>query len=212
LWDQIADHIVDPKQTDAWALYVTQNSLNSEPCREEMNYALNRALAERGQFPVIGIFQTAIASDLIPPALKTRLYVSTTDEHWADKVAAATRGEVFREIQAPIEPYEVKQHITSSGIAIEIRPRAGVWNQPFIAVPKDEASPIALFCLGPNNRVPSGAMSISGIMTYERDGRRIYTVQGECSPTNSGYLLCQKSPSEIMFGNVPGPKWIAKLN
>jgi hypothetical protein len=58
LWDQIAAFITDSAQSDAWALYATQNSLSSEACREELAYALDRALHSRGDtFPVIALFR-----------------------------------------------------------------------------------------------------------------------------------------------------------
>src|SRR5688500_9638419 len=57
LWDQIASFIQDPAHCDAWVLYATQNSLGSEPCREEYSYALDRALQSRGStFAIIGVF------------------------------------------------------------------------------------------------------------------------------------------------------------
>src|SRR6516225_2803687 len=36
LWDQIGQHIQDPNQADAWALVVSKQSLESEPCRDEL--------------------------------------------------------------------------------------------------------------------------------------------------------------------------------
>lgn len=48
LWDQIADKITDPEVCDAWVFLVSHNSLTSQPCREELAYALDRALESRG--------------------------------------------------------------------------------------------------------------------------------------------------------------------
>jgi len=56
LWDQIADAISAPDICDAWIFLVTPNSLSSQPCLEELSYALERALSKRGQdFPLIGL-------------------------------------------------------------------------------------------------------------------------------------------------------------
>lgn len=64
LWDQIANFIIDPKESDAWAIYATQNSLASDPCREELAYALNRALTQRGDnFPIIALFPATLEKD-----------------------------------------------------------------------------------------------------------------------------------------------------
>lgn len=54
LWEQIDKFISHPNECDAWAIIATQNSLGSEPCKEEVAYALDRALNTRGQtFPLI---------------------------------------------------------------------------------------------------------------------------------------------------------------
>src|SRR5689334_16947999 len=54
LWEQIEKHIQDSKESDAWLIYATQNSLGSQACREEFSYALDRALQSRTEtFPVI---------------------------------------------------------------------------------------------------------------------------------------------------------------
>ncbi|MDO8358714.1 MAG: TIR domain-containing protein [Devosia sp.] len=56
LWEQIDAAITDPA-TDAWATYVTRESLESEPCQEELAYALDRALRTRG-----GVFPSSASS------------------------------------------------------------------------------------------------------------------------------------------------------
>jgi hypothetical protein len=108
LWDQIGKAITDPNESDAWALYATQSSLTSDPCIEELNYALGRALETRGDvFPLIGIFQTQLSQELIPPALRVRLYYSIQSTTWAADVAAAARGEVAARSRPKVEPYEI---------------------------------------------------------------------------------------------------------
>ena len=57
LWPQIDAGITDPEKCDGWAIYATKKSLESEPCLEEIAYALDRALRKREtDFPIIGIF------------------------------------------------------------------------------------------------------------------------------------------------------------
>ena len=93
LWDQIATFIGSKDQSDAWLLIATNNSLASEPCKEEFAYALHRALGSRGEaFPVIGLFLGPTDSALIPPAVATRLYVSITDPDWKERIVAAAEG------------------------------------------------------------------------------------------------------------------------
>jgi hypothetical protein len=46
---------MNPTNSDAWTLVISKHSLESGPCREELNYALRRALDSRGMtFPLIG--------------------------------------------------------------------------------------------------------------------------------------------------------------
>ena len=57
LWEQIDQQITNPQNSDAWAFVVSKYSLESPPCREELNYALSRSLDRRGaDYPLIGIF------------------------------------------------------------------------------------------------------------------------------------------------------------
>ncbi len=56
LWRQLDAALADD-ELKAWVIYVTENSLASEPCQEELAYALDRTLRTRGSaFPLIGIF------------------------------------------------------------------------------------------------------------------------------------------------------------
>lgn len=76
LWEQL-DQQIDWENIDAWAIYVTRQSLESEPCREELSYALNIALRQgRMNFPLIGIFPEHVESAFIPKAISTRIYVT----------------------------------------------------------------------------------------------------------------------------------------
>lgn len=66
LWPQIDAGITDPKKCDGWAIYATKKSLESEPCLEEIAYALDRALRKReNDFPIIGIFPESLDRELL---------------------------------------------------------------------------------------------------------------------------------------------------
>jgi len=66
LWDQI-DENIRSSDVDGRAIYTTENSLKSEPCQEELAYALDRALRTRGAtFPLIGIFPTPLDHEISP--------------------------------------------------------------------------------------------------------------------------------------------------
>src|SRR6266852_4431766 len=58
LWEQIDAAISDSGESDAWLIYATENSLSSEPCKEEYAYALQRALDARGaSYPILPLFR-----------------------------------------------------------------------------------------------------------------------------------------------------------
>src|SRR5271156_5308810 len=53
LWDQIGAEIIDGSLS-GWAYLLTPRSLASEACREELAYAVKRALATKGsEFPLL---------------------------------------------------------------------------------------------------------------------------------------------------------------
>ena len=128
LWDQIAARITtDP--IDGWAYLITSNSLVSEPCREELAYALDRALTTKGgRFPLIGLLHGVRIAE-VPPALKVRLCVSLANPNWKEEVKAGLDG------RAPVVPdasqtqYVWQIHQCYRGvptaIAVEVRPRFG---------------------------------------------------------------------------------------
>jgi len=159
LWEQIGNFIQNPTECDAWVLYATPNSLGSEACKEEFAYALDQALQARGDtFPVIGLFPSPVDKALIPPGIRTRLYVSTNDPDWKERIKAAAEKR-SPDIEHPsILPYALQVHDPKPGsqrYVIEVRPRAGTW-APFVAaVPiseKDKLDPHLSF--GPKGGAP----------------------------------------------------------
>ena len=74
LWEQIASRITEGNLS-GWACLLTPNSLSSQPCREELAYALDRALGTQDQnFPLIGLLHQVPISE-VPVSLRTRLCV-----------------------------------------------------------------------------------------------------------------------------------------
>jgi hypothetical protein len=159
LWEQIADFISNPTRTDAWLIYATRNSLGSERCKEELYYAVDRALAARGDpFPVVALFPSAAEIDLLPPALKIRLNVSLEDPHWIERVVATAEGRQPCVDRPEIGPYSISFHRSSSRHFVEIRPRAGVVSRFFIAVPAGEKDAIEPSIIpGPSGLIPSAS-------------------------------------------------------
>ena len=159
LWPQIEARISDP-DTSAWCLYATENSLASEPCQEELAYALDRALRTRGfNFPLIGIFPRALGREMIPAAIATRLFVTLEDDKWAQRVADAVNGRNTIELSRDIAPFGIRMHQTQSNKFVEIWPRQGVWNEffPVLSPLNLGAGPAIL--IGPPDYVPQSGMS-----------------------------------------------------
>ena len=126
LWEQIEGQILS-EQTAAWAILLTPSSLASEPCREELAIALDRALRSGATFPLIGLLHD-IGIDDVPAVLRTRLCVDLRDPNWAELVKAgvaqrapaqgpsATGGEKIVALHTPFQG-------NASVAAVEFRPR-----------------------------------------------------------------------------------------
>lgn len=206
LWEQIEAFICEENESNAWLLIVTNNSLASEPCKEEFAYALDRALNSRGQdYPVIGLFLGPIDDDLIPAGIRTRLYVSSTDPDWKERIVAATEGRAHKIFTQEVEPYYLHVHKNQhnkENYVIEVRPRAGVW-APFIAcIPLDEKEKVnPSIMIGPRD-VPTG----SGMLVNSSSGPTsdntfwFMSAGNQATPTESYYIWCKKLPSTLVFG------------
>ncbi len=216
LWEQIEQFITDPAQCDAWLLYATQNSLGSEPCKEEFAYALDRALKSRGNpFPIIGLFPSTVDNNLIPAGLRTRLYVGITDPDWKERIKSAAEGRAPAIVSPTVQPYSLTVHnVTNQGtshFAIEVRPRAGVWSPFVAAVPKaekDRVNPTILH--GPRGRIPqAGALFNTGSGTSDDGNWYFVFAQNEATPTQSYFIFCKELPSKLVFGIMNGqPQYI----
>jgi hypothetical protein len=215
LWEQIAQFVEQPSESDAWLLIATVNSLASQPCKEEFAYALDRALGKRGDnFPVLALFPGSVDADLIPAAVRTRLYVSLTDRDWKERIKAAAEGRPHQSSRDIVEPYFLKVHLGQAGqkaFAIELRPRAGVW-APFVAgIPmaeKDTVDPSIM--IGPADVPTAGGMLVNTGSEPSTDHTWWMMVAGnQATPTQSYYVWCKKLPSRLLFGvNGKAPQYV----
>lgn len=218
LWEQIESFIQDPSKSDGWLLYATQASLGSEACKEEYAYALNRALENRGEdFPVIALFPAPVDTDLIPAGIKTRLFVSSTDPDWRERIMAAVERRQPSITRPQVEPYaltvhELPKQCGDKRYAIEVRPRAGTWAPFFAAIPLSEREQVSPeLYRGPAKRTPmQGPVSVSILFnsrTAISPDRRWWQVSAgnEATPTQSYYILCKELPSRLIFGVEGGP-------
>jgi len=206
LWEQIEIFISSPEQSDAWLLVATNNSLASEPCKEEYAYALDRALNIRGQnYPVIALFLGSVDQSLIPAGIRTRLYISITDPDWKERIVAAAEGRAYQIQRQQIQPFYIHVHRNQSGskpIAIEVRPRAGVW-APFIAaipmVEKEKVDPNIM--IGPRDVPTNSGMLINCGEGVSPDGKMwVMSAGNQATPTESYYIWCKSMPSMLVFG------------
>lgn len=126
LWDQL-DEQIDWRNIDAWAIYMTRQSLESQPCREELAYALKNALElGRGTFPLMGISPEPIDKELIPKALSTRLYVTLSAPNALQDIVDGVEGQKTVAPQ-PVAPIALRWHQTSfpSELGLEFWPQLG---------------------------------------------------------------------------------------
>ncbi|MER9257670.1 toll/interleukin-1 receptor domain-containing protein [Mesorhizobium sp. M0292] len=199
LWDQIDRGISDPARTDAWAIFATKQSLESEPCQEEIAYALDRALRTRGgDFPLIGIFPQPIERGLIPSAIATRLWVSLQDPNWAKQIAADLSKTPKKAEGDRVENFVVGYHTQGEEKIVELRPRAGQWYPAIFAVPTAEYSKVRLIAVGPAGRPPMTSMVSESDVAFP--GYKGIRLGNAINNLTSIYVYLQGQPSEIVFG------------
>lgn len=219
LWPQIEDFICSEDQSDAWLLVATNNSLSSQPCKEEFAYALDRALNVRGNnFPVIALFLGPADQSLIPAGIRTRLYVSITDPDWKERIVAAAEGRAHQIKRQQVHPFYLKIHTNQPGqhtFAIEVRPRAGVW-APFIAaIPLSEKARVnPCIMIGPRDIPTKSGMLVNCGESQSPDGKMCFMTAGnQATPTESYYVWCHKLPSKLIFGvNGRAPQFTVNID
>ncbi len=217
LWEQIENFIINPTASDAWLLIATNNSLQSEPCKEEFAYALQRALDRRGSsYPVIALFLASVDEGLIPAGISTRLFVSITDPDWKERIVAAAEGRSPKIRPSGVEPYVVRIHENAghTRYAIEVRPRAGVWAPFFAAVPFAEKDTIApSIMIGPRDVPTGGGMLLNTGQNRSNDGVWWVMAAGnQANPTTSYYIWCKSLPTQLAFGVKGGqPQYLVRL-
>jgi len=153
LWAQIADRI-SSDALSGWACLLTPNSITSTACREELSYALQRALETKSdEFPLIGLLHQVSIPD-VPLALRVRLCIDLANPDWIEEVRAAVAGTAPKRSAPEQQSFVVKIHENYSGrrgqIAIEIRPRFGELRYWRMAFPSTGPQPIA-WGTGPAN-------------------------------------------------------------
>jgi hypothetical protein len=218
LWTQIDAAITDPNKSDAWLIYATQNSLTSSACQEELAYALDRALKIRGEeFPILALFPGDVGESLIPGAIRTRLYVATTNDDWVELIVAGAEGRVSKISRPRQEPFDISTHkgvVAQEPFVIEMRPRAGFWAPFMYGIPAAEADRVKpRLTHGAHGVIPEVFMLAMSDPAVTSDGKWVAVeADSPATPTMSYYLHCAELPSEILFGvSGDGSKqWVTK--
>lgn len=201
LWDQIDKAIADP-DLDGWAIYVTQASLESEPCQEELPYALDRSLRVRGSsFALIGIFPGPIDRSLIPSALATRLYVNLQSANWKVQVVSGLSGSKPTVNLEGALPFGFEWHPFSGKHVLEVWPRAGSWTPFIVSVKNAERSRLSLALPGPR-----GFVTGTGMHSFAETKNEYGTLSGiqlnhAITSENTAHVFFTEYPTEIYFGN-----------
>ncbi|CAN0588222.1 unnamed protein product, partial [Ectocarpus sp. 12 AP-2014] len=197
LWDQIDANIRDPEVT-AWAIYVTENSLKSEPCQEELAYALDRTLRTRGAtFPLIGLFAGDFDGQLIPSALATRLCVNLHSNEWRQQVSDALSGERTSD-PANSLPYGYDIHKTKKGYELEVWPRTGTWTPFQVVVSEEEAHFLKGVTPGPRGPMVGGAMLVAS--EGHQNGHFARQMQNPVNRSTTAHIHLSDLPAIIGFG------------
>jgi len=219
LWEQIESFIQDPTKSDGWILYATQNSLGNPKCKEEYYYALDRALKTRGgEFPIIALFPSAVDESLIPAGITTRLFVSTTDPDWKERIISSLEKRDPSITKHLLDPYSLTIHEVNEEhrkYVIEVRPRAGTWSPFMAAIPlKEKEEVVPGISHGPAKHIPNLYALFGCGEGVSPDGNYwIMFANNEATPTQSYYISCKKIPSTLIFGvNVGSPQYIVKFS
>ena len=206
LWQQIGDHILNGG-FDGWAYLVTPASLNSEPCKEELEYAVTRALQSKSNFPLLGLIHGVSFNDL-PASLRSRLYINLNSADWKEQVRAALEQKAPKITQQVQSTYvwRVSETPKPGGgkfIIVEIKPRFGELMFWRIGVPENTA--IKSWGYGPANGTPA----VSGMLTSAIGGAKGIQINGTPMLFNgAGDKLSPGVAAKIVFENMP-PAFIA---
>lgn len=205
LWTQIGGIITDPNECDAWGLVLTNNSLNSQACIEELSYALDRALSTKDEsFPMFALLKD-ISFEMLPPSLKVRLGISLEEDNWVNKVIAAVN-----KVSVGFESSEIRPFIlTVYSQCLEIRPRLERIAPFVVAVDiQEQVSGNVIRCTqGPAKQIPVASVKVNSQESNSKlsDGTDIYywKANNEASSINSYYLFFKNTPPKRIWVGHP---------
>lgn len=198
LWEQISNKIIND-DFDGWAYLITPNSITSQPCKEELEYAINRTLEQKaGNFPLIGLVHNLPFAE-VPISMRVRLCVALKSPNWCEEVKAGLQLRPPTTINTPQTQYICKvfeqYNGTTKSTVVEIRPRFGEIKFWRVAVPKN--IPVSRWGCGSVD----GTDSMSGIL-YEVIENADGTINGtQVTGFGAGDTLTSNNAVKIVFDN-----------
>lgn len=212
IWPQI-DSLISKTSVDAWVYYVTENSLKSQPCIEELNYALHEALSARGEgFPLIGLIPSHYDMQLLPKALSTRLCVSLRESDWLGRIVAGVNREVPPEPELNELKYGHKLHSGDMGLVLEVWPRTGTWSPVFAAVLENERDSMKYILPGNRNMI-TGMGKSTRSAEVEIAGYASQTFDDPVTADRTLHIYLNRLPSQMIFGGfVAGKEFVGKID
>ncbi len=162
VWQQIAENISNPQNSDGWAYILSLNALQSKPCEEELYYALDRALKARGQeFKLFGILLEPIEHADLPAPIRTRLYVNVNDPIWIERISSSLQGKELR-----LDPPELTNcysdvHLYPDAFFLEVGPRIGQWAAAEVIVPSKPPVYMNTALVAARGQPPIGAANVA---------------------------------------------------
>jgi hypothetical protein len=224
LWDQIAYQITE-SQLSGWAFLVTRSSLASPACREELAYAVHRALATKGdQFPLIGLISGVSIAEL-PAPLVVRLCVDLRNPQWIEQVRAAVENRAPSGAVSSGPNIKGRPHNAFLGNpnlrAAEFLPRFGEIRHWRIAFPSGGPKPLRKG-IGPANGVGDlvGLLHgyVEGTVDIDRLPMTFFGAADALSPGTSAYVVFEQAlPAALAFGvatdasGIPNEWWPVKV-
>ena len=197
LWDQIGDKITK-SPLSGWAYLLTPNSVHNERCREELAYALYRALTDKGaEFPLIGLLKDVQIAD-VPPALQVRLCVNLADPKWQQQAKAGVEARIpklpWAEASRFIWNVQSGYRGNPNHIAVEVRPRfSSVMYWRFVI-------PASATVIGWGHGPASGG-AISGVKMSVVEGQLELSDGTPCAFFGSGDALSASVSAYAVFEN-----------
>lgn len=198
LWAQL-DAAIGDSDLEGLVLFTTENSLKSEPCQEELSYALDRVLratAER-PFKLIGLFPRPLDRAIVPSALATRLYVNLIDHTWAQQISDAFAGERTPPDLSAALPYGHKWHWFDGKPVLEIWPRTGRWLPTAVLIPPEDAVAKPMLMPGDRDFVTMSGMVQGGDITAA-NGWIGFACQNPITAIQPAHIMFQSLPSRIL--------------